>query len=133
MGKDPREIRQEIERTRAELSNDLDLLNEKVNPARVMGRRVSATRTAVTGLRERVMGSAAETGSIASDRLTGMASGAGEVASSVSGGVAATPELARRQTQGNPLAAGLIAFGVGWLTASMMPVTETEKQAAARN
>ena len=61
------------------------------------------------------MGSAAETGSIASDRLTGVASGAGEVASSVSGRVAATPDLARRQAQGNPLAAGLIAFGIGWL------------------
>ena len=71
VGKDPRQIRQEIERTRAELGTDLDLLNEKVNPARVMGRRVSATRTAVTGLRERVMGSAAETGSTASDRLPG--------------------------------------------------------------
>ena len=40
MGKDPHQIRQEIERTRAELGTDLDLLNEKVNPARVMGRRV---------------------------------------------------------------------------------------------
>ena len=132
MGKDPRQIRQEIERTRAELGNDLDLLNEKVNPARVMGRRVSATRTAVTGLRERVMGSASETGSAASDQLRGVASGAGDVASSVSGRVAATPELARRQAQGNPLAAGLIAFGVGWLASSMLPVTETEKQVGAR-
>ena len=61
-----------------------------------------------------------------------MASGAGDVASSVSGRVAATPELARRQAQGNPLAAGLIAFGVGWLASSMLPVTETEKQVGAR-
>ena len=132
MGKDPREIRQEIERTRAELGNDLDLLNEKVNPARVMGRRVSATRTAVTGLRERVMGSAAETGSAPVTSSVGWHRARASVASSVSGRVAATPDLARRQAQGNPLAAGLIAFGVGWLAASMLPVTETEKQAAAR-
>ena len=35
-----------------------------------------------------------------------------------------------RQTQGNPLAAGLIAFGVGWLVSSLLPASEKEKQLA---
>jgi hypothetical protein len=36
------------------------------------------------------------------------------------------------QTQGNPLAAGLIAFGVGWLAASLIPASRPEQQAAAK-
>jgi hypothetical protein len=35
-----------------------------------------------------------------------------------------------RQTQGNPLAAGLIAFGVGWLVSSLLPATRKEQQLA---
>jgi hypothetical protein len=35
-----------------------------------------------------------------------------------------------RQTQGNPMAAGLIAFGVGWLVSSLLPATERERQLA---
>src|SRR3712207_9432705 len=36
---DPEVIRRQIEQTRRELSYDVDALNEKVNPARVMDRR----------------------------------------------------------------------------------------------
>jgi gas vesicle protein len=43
-------------------------------------------------------------------------------------GVAA--DKARSKTQGNPLAAGLIALGVGWLVGSMLPASEKEKEAA---
>jgi gas vesicle protein len=35
-----------------------------------------------------------------------------------------------RQTQGNPLAAGLIAFGVGWLVSSLLPASQKEQQLA---
>jgi hypothetical protein len=35
--------------------------------------------------------------------------------------------LCRRQTQGNPIAAGLIAFGAGMLVASLLPATDLEK------
>ena len=34
-----------------------------------------------------------------------------------------------RQTEGNPLAAGLIAFGGGLLAASLLPVTQPEREA----
>ncbi|MBZ6195145.1 hypothetical protein KVH07_19755 [Streptomyces olivaceus] len=37
----------------------------------------------------------------------------------------------RSQTQGNPLAAGLVAFGAGLLAASMVPASRTERQKAA--
>ena len=43
-----------------------------------------------------------------------------------------SPEVVRQQTQGNPLMAGAIAFGVGVLTASVFKPTEIEKQAAGQ-
>lgn len=39
------------------------------------------------------------------------------------------PHMVARQTRGNPLAAGVIAFGVGLLAASLLPETGAEKRA----
>ena len=47
---DPEVIRRQIEDTRRELSYDVDALNEKVNPARVVDRRVSAAKGRMTSL-----------------------------------------------------------------------------------
>ena len=38
--------------------------------------------------------------------------------------------MVRQQTQGNPLAAGLIAFGVGWLVSSLLPASQKEMELA---
>jgi ElaB/YqjD/DUF883 family membrane-anchored ribosome-binding protein len=116
---DPDVIRRQIEDTRRELSYDVDALNEKVNPARVVDRRVTAARGRITTLKEKVMGSAHDT--------TYRAQG---VASDAAGSVQQAPDTIVRQTQGNPLAAGLIAFGVGWLVSSLMPASEKERQLA---
>jgi hypothetical protein len=43
-----------------------------------------------------------------------------------------SPEVVRRQTEGNPLMAGAIAFGVGLLTASVFKPSDIEKQAAGQ-
>ena len=51
-------------------------------------------------------------------------------ASTAVGAVQQAPDAIVRQTQGNPLAAGLIAFGVGWLVSSLLPASEKEKQLA---
>ena len=58
---DPDVIRRQIEDTRRELSYDVDALNEKVNPARVVDRRVTAAKGRITNLKEKVMGSAHDT------------------------------------------------------------------------
>jgi len=50
-------------------------------------------------------------------------SGAGET-------VKAAPRQAMRQARGNPLAAGLIAFGAGALAAALIPETRAERRAA---
>jgi gas vesicle protein len=138
---DPDVIRRQIEDTRRELSYDVDALNEKVNPARVVDRRVSAAKGRITNLKEKVMGSAQDTTSsaqgVASDAAGSVqnaaSSAAGTVqdaASSAAQAVQQAPDAIVRQTQGNPLAAGLIAFGVGWLVSSLLPASEKEKQLA---
>lgn len=138
---DPDVIRRQIEDTRRELSYDVDALNEKVNPARVMDRRVTAAKGRMTGLKDKVMGSAHDTtqsahgaASNAAGSVQGAASNAAgsvqDAASSAAGAIQGAPDAAIRQTQGNPLAAGLIAFGVGWLVSSLLPATQKEQQLA---
>ncbi|SNR72947.1 DUF3618 domain-containing protein [Blastococcus mobilis] len=138
---DPDVIRRQIEDTRRELSYDVDALNEKVNPARVVDRRVTAAKGRMSSIREKVMGSAQDTtsqaqgmASNAAGSVQGAASSAADsvqsAASSAVGAVQQAPDTIVRQAQGNPLAAGLIAFGVGWLVSSLLPASEKEKQLA---
>ncbi|MCW2696620.1 MAG: uncharacterized protein JWR62_1705 [Modestobacter sp.] len=140
---DPEVIRRQIEETRSNLSYDVDALNEKVNPTRVVDRRVGKAKSTVTGLKDRVFGSAHETGQYAggaasnvAGSVQGAASSASEnvsnAASTAMGAVQSAPQTLQRQAQGNPLAAGLIAFGVGWLVSSLLPTSEKEKQLAAQ-
>ncbi len=138
---DPDVLRRQIEDTRRDLSYDVDALNEKVNPARVMDRRVTAAKGRMTRMKERVMGSASDTTSTAQDRMSTMtgsmqesASDAADrmqdMASSAADTVQQAPQMVRQQAQGNPLAAGLIAFGVGWLVSSLLPASDKEQQLA---
>jgi hypothetical protein len=138
---DPDVIRRQIEDTRRELSYDVDALNEKVNPARVVDRRVSAAKGRVSRVKDRVMGSAQDTHASAQGKAQnlasdaqGMASNAAgsvqDAASSAASAVQQAPDQIVRQTQGNPMAAGLIAFGVGWLVSSLLPASDKEKQLA---
>src|SRR5918997_1612236 len=138
---DPDVIRRQIEDTRRELSYDVDALNEKVNPARVVDRRVTAAKGKMTNLKdkvmgtaqdtkERVMGSAHDTTASAQGAASSAVEGVQSAASTAVGAVQQAPDMAIRQTQGNPLAAGLIAFGVGWLVSSLLPATQKEQQLA---
>ena len=140
---DPDVIRRQIEDTRANLSYDVDALNEKVNPTRVVDRRVGKAKSTVTGLKDKVFGAAHDGGSQvggAAQNAAGTAqnaahNAAGSVQSaahSAVGAVQSAPDTIQRQAQGNPLAAGLIAFGVGWLVSSLLPTSEKEKQLASQ-
>ncbi len=141
MGEESDQLRREIEQTRRELGTDVDALGEKVSPRRVMERRVDRTKNAIGGVKERIMGTTSDASSSAGgaisgaassvqDRMSGAASGVQHAASSVGGTATDTAYRARRQAQGNPLAAGLIAFGLGWLVSSLLPPSEKERQLA---
>jgi ElaB/YqjD/DUF883 family membrane-anchored ribosome-binding protein len=61
------------------------------------------------------------------DRVSDTAS---DLASSARDTAREAPTMVRRQTRGNPLAAGAIALGVGWLASSLLPATERERHLA---
>jgi hypothetical protein len=127
----PEQIQHNIEGTRAALSADVDRLSEKVSPGRIVGRRVERVRSGAGSLRERVMGAMPD-----GDQLSSAGSAAGDAVSNAAGTVrqaaADAPHNARRQTQGNPLAAGLVAFGVGMVLASLAPATDAERELAGQ-
>jgi hypothetical protein len=118
---DPDQIRSDIERTRAELSHNVNTLADSVNPSSVAKRQTDKVKGAVSGARDKVMGAASNA-----------TSGASSAQSTLTDAVSGAPSQARAKTTGNPLAAGLIAFGVGWLTASLMPASNAEQQAAGK-
>ena len=149
---DPEQIRREIERTQAALSQDVDALTEKVTPGKIVERRVDRARDAATRLKEKVMGSdpyghgsGGSVLSTATDRVSGTASSAAssvqdaassaagtvqDAAATAAGAVQEAPAAVRRQTRGNPVAAGLMAFGAGWLVSSLLPATRREQELA---
>lgn len=65
------------------------------------------------------MGTADDLGAGASDSLDTVPSTAGSL-----------PSTAKATTRGNPLVAGLVAFGAGWLVASLLPASAAEQNAA---
>jgi len=117
MAQSAEELKREIEQTRLDMSRDVDLISEKVSPGKIVQRRVDRTKSALGSVRERVMGSASSGTSAVSD-----------TASSVSDAVTGAPDAAMSRTQGNPLAAGLLAFASGWLVAALLPSSQAEEQ-----
>jgi gas vesicle protein len=171
---DPNEIRRQIERTQANLSQDVDALTEKVTPGKIVERRLDRARDTATRLKDKVMGSnplssSSSTGSgqhlgggirdtaaQAADRVTDTASAAASTVQDATSSAASTvqdaasraagaaqdaaataaqrlqqaPQVLRQQARGNPLAAGLIAFGAGWLISSLLPASRREQELA---
>lgn len=111
---DPDDIRRDIEGTRRELGADVDALNEKINPGRAVERGWKGVRDTAAGARDRVVDTASD--------------GATSAAQAVSD----APDHAQRWTRDNPLAAGLVAFGAGWLLSSSVPASRRERGIASR-
>lgn len=116
----PEQIRAEIEATRARLGSDVDAVTEKVTPQNVVDRQKDKVRGKLQDMRERVMGSADELGDQASHR-----------ADQAREAVANAPDAVKARTRGNPMAAGLVALGVGWLVGSLLPSSQKEQNLVA--
>jgi hypothetical protein len=119
MSNDPEQIRREIDRTRTELSDNVNALGDKVNPGSIAKRQVSRVRGAATSMKDAVMGSASDTTD------TGQ-----QVATTMGDAVSNAPNAVARKAQGSPIAAGLIAFGAGLLVSSILPASRVEQQTA---
>ncbi|MFG1892010.1 DUF3618 domain-containing protein [Micromonospora sp. NPDC049051] len=143
MSTDPDQIRREIEATRSNLSSDVDALAYKVSPARIVDDRKQRARNALQNVRDKVMGTASDlghstkhgahtVGDHASSAASTVSDKAHSAASTVSDAAHRAPHVIRQKSEGNPLAAGLIAFGVGWLASSLIPATRREQQVASQ-
>ena len=129
MGKSTEELNTELESSRQQLSRNIDELNDKVNPQRVIQRRKDATVNRLGSLRDRVMGTASDARHRASSAAGETVAGATETASGVTQGAVGTIQ---HRSQGSPLAAGLVAFGAGMLISALVPASEKEADAAQR-
>lgn len=116
----PEQIRADIEATRARLGSDVDAVTEKVTPENVVDRQKNKLRGKVQDVREHLMGSTDELGDQAAHR-----------ADQARDAVSNAPQTVKAKTRGNPLAAGLIALGAGWLVGSLLPSSHKEQDLVA--
>ena len=103
-----------IEGTREDLSRNLDALTDRVSPSQVVERRKQAAKGRFRSVRDKVMGSAQDARQSTAD-----------------GAQSAVGAVERRAT-GNPLAAGLVAFGAGMVVSSLLPPSEKETELAGQ-
>jgi hypothetical protein len=130
MGQSAEQLRREIDDTRGDLGETLDAIGDRLSPGRMIERRKNRVMGGLQTVRERVMGTASEAGSAVSSAVTDATGGVADAAGSAVSTLTESPDTVRKQTQGNPLAAGAIAVGVGVLLASVFPATEKERRAA---
>lgn len=122
---DPDQIRADIERTRAELSHNVDTLGDTVNPRNIASRQVDKVKDKARTVRDAIMGSPDD------PYDHGRAGDLQDGARAVGDAVSSAPSLAKQKTRGNPLAAGLIAFGAGLLVSSLIPASRHEQRAVS--
>lgn len=120
MSDDPDAIRADIEATRRNLSGDVDALADKVTPSKIAQRQTRKVKGAFHSISERIMGSADD-----------VRSGVGGAVSDAGSSVADAGRTVVNKAQGNPLAVGLIAFGIGALIASLIPPSTKEQELAS--
>lgn len=117
MGQEPEVIEHDIASSREDLSRNLDALADRVSPGRVVGRKVDSAKGRLSSVKDTVMGTA----SSMTDAPQNAAGSVSDAASKVG-----------QRAEGNPLAAGLIAFGAGWLVSSLIPPSDAEAKLAGQ-
>lgn len=161
MAEDTAQMRAQIDEQRDNITHTVDQIGNRVSPSHIVARRQDRMRRRITGWKDTVfgndepdfpaprgdrypfagepgwnggygngngqtdLGNRDESGGGARERL-------GEAASSASSTVQHAPRAVRRQTRGNPMAAGAIALGAGWLIGSVLPETRSERRAVRR-
>jgi hypothetical protein len=111
------ELRDDIEQRRDRIGHTVDQIENRVSPSRVAARTSHKVSRRMSAWKDRIMGS---------DQTS---AGDGGTLSEAGRKVSEAPEALRRTTTGNPVAAGLVAFGGGLLVGSMLPETDAERRA----
>lgn len=123
------QLRDEIDEHRQSVGQTVDQIENRVNPYKATRRAGSRIRRRLTDMKDAVMGNdepyypdtprnqSADYDRSLVDRAKRRLEDMPEPA-----------EYIRRQTRGNPLAAGMISFGVGMLIGSLLPETQAERE-----
>ena len=130
MGQSAEELRYEIADTRAELGQTLDAIGDRVSPGRMIERRKNRFVVGMRSAKDRMMGTATDAGHAVTEGAQGVGEGIADTAGSAVDTVRSAPQAARQQAQGNPVMAGAVAFGLGFLVAAAFPPSRTEEQLA---
>jgi len=107
---DSARVRSEIDDTRDHLGQTVEAIGDRVMPGRIIERKKENATNSIRGLRERIMGTAHD----------------------ARGQLAEAPESLAHRTEGSPLAAGGVAFAIGFLAAAVMRPTGPERQVAEK-
>jgi ElaB/YqjD/DUF883 family membrane-anchored ribosome-binding protein len=157
MAEDTAQMRARIEQQRDDITHTVDQIGNRVSPSHILARRQDRMRRRLTGWKDAVFGNDEPDfppprgdrygfpvaqrsdvrdyyydvgGDEGSDG--GVRDRVGDAASSAASSVQHAPMAMRRQTRGNPMAAGAIAVGAGWLIGSLLPETASERRAIRR-
>lgn len=139
MGQSTTDVKREIEQTREDMSGTIDAIADRTSPSRVLGRQRRRMADRVRSVRSHVMGTAEQAVGTTQEAMHGAREGTGQMADSLRGSAGQVAEnvrevpgqarqVVRDQTQGNPLAAGVIAFGTGLLAAYLVPSSPIERR-----
>ncbi len=118
---DSARVRNEIDDTREHLGQTVEAIGDRVLPGRIIERRKETTAKSLRGLRDRIMGTAYDT----REQL-------GDSAGSAVDHLREAPGSVAQRTEGSPLAAGGVAFAIGFLAAAVWRPTETERHAVEK-
>ena len=128
-------VERRVEKTKTRASGLKDRIMGTATGAKskVMG-SAGAAKSNVMGSAQSAAGSTSGAASGLSDRAHGAASGLSDkahgAADSATGAISDTKESVIEHAEGNPLAAGAIAFGIGWVISGLIPASDKETRAA---
>ncbi len=141
------EMRARIDQQRDDIGHTVDQIGNRVSPSHIVARRQDRMRRRLTGWKDAVFGNdepdfppprGDRYGYGSPDRYAGsddsdsVRERVGDAASAATSTVQEAPRVIRRQTRGNPMAAGAIAVAAGWLIGGLLPETDSEKRAVKR-
>lgn len=110
------ELRMDIAEERRELAESIEAIGDRVSPGRMVERRTNRVKDRLSTVKDTVMGAAP---SMPHPHAPSMSTPS----------MPSMPDVAGT-TKGNPVAAGLVAFGAGLLAASIFPATRKEAEVA---
>jgi hypothetical protein len=132
MGQDTEQLKREIEVTRSDMGDTLDAIGDRMRPGRVVQRQKNKVVGAARSVKDRVMGTAQGTQAHLAQSVHSVRDTVAGAAEHTTDTVKHLPDTMTQRTEGAPMVAGALAFGVGFLVAAAMPASEPEIEMSAK-